>query len=166
MARKRYRNRPFPFALLRDSTNYQQWATSMKDALLRDHLWVYVLGDSSPPTAYTVTDPADPKQEEQAFERDQAIHRWQAKEDQCVGRIALMCSETVQRRIAHVKRRDDGTTDWKPKELWDFLAEKYTERGWIAKWRLVDRLPELRLKKIGVKEVEALFSRMDGLISQ
>ncbi|KAL8704514.1 MAG: hypothetical protein Q9201_002323 [Fulgogasparrea decipioides] len=164
--RNRYRNRPFPFALLRDSTNYKQWATSMKDALLRDHLWVYISANSSPPPAYTVTDPTDPEQEEQAFQREQEINQWQCKQHQCVGRIALMCSEAVQRRIAHVKRMDEGAADWKPKELWDFLAEKYTEKGWIAKWRLVDRLPELTLKRTTTKEVQILMSRMCDFISQ
>ncbi|KAL8720381.1 MAG: hypothetical protein Q9181_007919 [Wetmoreana brouardii] len=148
---------------LEGHSNYKKWADRMKDELQREGVWGFVSGSKPKPHCYRITDPVDTSQRHKAEKRQVDVDRWQDEAKRCVGLISLRCSDRIQQRVS----REELPMGWKPKELWDFLADKYTgEKGRaVAKWMLVQRLqPDLTLKDTSEKEVEAWKARSQGLM--
>ncbi|KAL8704515.1 MAG: hypothetical protein Q9201_002324 [Fulgogasparrea decipioides] len=148
---------------LQGHSNYEKWVDRMKDELQREGLWAFVSGSKPKPHRYRITDPADTDQQHKAEKRQVDVNRWQDEAKRCVGLISLRCSDRIQQRVS----LEEPAAGWKPKELWDFLADKYMgEKGHaVAKWMLVQRLqPDLTLKGTGRKEVEMWRARSQGLM--
>ncbi len=55
-------------------------------------------------------------------------------------KISRICTEIVQKEFLAVKT----STEWNPKELWDWLKKRYTLQNFASKWNALDKLYAIR----------------------
>lgn len=60
---------------------------------------------------------------ERAERRLEAIRHFHIKEESVIGRIGLRCVGYIQEEIFRV--REESGRRWKPRELWDYLKDRY-----------------------------------------
>ena len=126
----------FSFKKLTGAENYKQWARDMEFALTATMLWRYVAGKATKPPVLLAKADDSPERQEIIYQRQEKIEDFEDTERRAVAKIAMMCSEVIQKDFLSQKKAQD----WSPQGLWDHLRDRYTIVNWASKWNAIKRL--------------------------
>ena len=81
-------------------------------------------------------------QQERIWQRSEKIRDFDQDVQKATAKISKICSNTVQKEFLSLQK----STEWKPKELWEWLEERYTLQSFASKWEAA-RNSTLRVQK-------------------
>ncbi|KAL9042685.1 MAG: hypothetical protein Q9214_003706 [Letrouitia sp. 1 TL-2023] len=140
-----YRGSELAFEKLKGRENYVKWRGRMSAALNSAKLMGFISGKELPPDNIPDIDPLNPPTFQERMFITQCKKDWKqhhADKQACLGKIHLMLADNVEKEVSETKSLYDapGVEVWDPKDLWEFLETRYTERGWNTKWALINKL--------------------------
>ena len=149
-------NSAFVFPKLAGPENYIQWSRQMLHEIKSAEL--YGLIDDKqpwdPPEEYS------PEEFEELSKKDRAEHRddvrkYHTKVASLAGKISKMCEQHIQQLI---------DIDWTAKEVWTYLKEQYSPKGWSNKWDVLNRLMSTTMAEC--KKVSVYGDQMQRILKE
>ncbi|KAL9606872.1 MAG: hypothetical protein Q9167_008140, partial [Letrouitia subvulpina] len=130
-----YRGSELAFEKLKGRENYVKWRGRMSAALNSAKLMGFISGKELPPDNIPDIDPLNPPTFQERMFIAQCKKDWKqhhADKQAYLGKIHLMLADNVEKEVSKTKSLYDapGVEVWDPKDLWEFLETRYTERGW------------------------------------
>ncbi|KAL8760639.1 MAG: hypothetical protein Q9194_007780, partial [Teloschistes cf. exilis] len=124
---------------LKGVSNYETWVKQMSDVLCSAKLWPYVTGTSKRPIEIQA-DSGEQSKEDRIFQYTLRRHidEWDDNAEACVGRILKATTVIVQNDCDAKLATYPDKESWDPPTLWEYLKARYTERGWMTKWSLIN----------------------------
>ena len=140
----------YTIAKLSGVENYKKWAREMIFALKDSRLWRYVDGTILKPAPLSAKEEttAETKQETQ-----DKINFWTKDDAHALEKLGRICNKTVQLGF-------DAT--WLSSKAWSDLKTKYSSKGWLTKWDILNRLKHTSyslskdINSLGVKIIKIL----------
>lgn len=130
----------FTFKKLRGAENYKQWNRDMTFALQDAKLWDHIMGSAKRPPELKETSDDDEDRKERIYQRWKKVRDFDLDVRKTAAKISRMCTDTVQKEFLAVKT----STEWDPKELWDWLKKRYTLQNFASKCNALDKLHAIR----------------------
>ena len=126
----------------------------MTFALQDAKLWGHIDGSARRPPVLKEKPDDDEDRKERIYQRWEKIQDFDLNVIKTTAKISRMCSDTVQKEFLAVK----NSTEWDPKELWDWLKKRYTLQNFASKWSALDKLHAIRHSEC--KNVTEYMSRI------
>ena len=126
----------YKFKKLQGAENFKQWSRDMTFALQEAKLWEHISGTAMrPPELKSRTDDDEDRQE-RIWQRSEKIRDFDQDVQRATAKISKMCSSTVQKEFLSLHK----STEWKPKDLWEWLEKRYTLQNFASKWTALGKL--------------------------
>ncbi len=144
----------FTFMKLQRVENYKQWNRNMTFALQDAKLWDHIMGSARRPKELKETSDDDEHKKERIYQRWEKIQDFDLDVRKTAAKISRICTDIVQKEFLTVKT----STEWNPKELWDWLKKRYTLQKFASKWNGLHKLHAIRHSEF--KNVTEYISRI------
>lgn len=142
------------FKKLQGAENYKQWNRDMALALQDTKFWDHITGFARRPPELKETSDDDDDRKERIYQRWQLIQNFDQNLRKTATKVSKMCTNTVQKEFLAIK----PSNEWDPKELWDWLKQRYTIQGFASKWNALEKLHAIRHSQC--KNVTEYMSRI------
>lgn len=158
------------FKKLQGAGNYKQWNRDMTLALQDTKCWNHIMGFARKPPDLKATSDDDEDRKERIYQRWQLIEDFEQESRKTTTKISRMCTDTVQKEFLAIK----PPNEWEPKELWDWLKNRYTIQSLAMKWNALEKLHAIRHSECKnvteymgrIKEVSAEIADLEITISE
>lgn len=132
----------------------------MTFALQNAKLWGHIDGSTRRPPELNEKSDDDNDRKEGIYQRWEKIQDFELNVLKTAAKISRMCFDTVQKEFLTVK----NSTEWNPKELWDWLKKHYTLQNFASKWSALNKLHAIR--HIECKNVTKYMSRIKDALAK
>ena len=132
----------------------------MTFALQNARLWDYVMGSARKLPELIEKSDNSKERKERIYQRWKEIRDFDLDVLKTSAKISRMCTDTVQKEFLAVK----NSTEWNPKDLWDWLKKRYTLQNFASKWNALDKLHAIRHSEC--KNVSEYMSRIKDIAAE
>ncbi len=102
-------------------------------------LWDHIMGSPRRLPELNKTKDDDEDRKKRIYQRWKKIQDFDLDVKKTAAKISRMYADKVQKEFLAAKT----STEWDPKELWDWLKRLYTLQNFASKWNALDKLHEI-----------------------